>query len=82
MVYYRPDLCDRACVGQLEQAYNSAPNNREFRVVKMVVTPWGDMDHAITAAAWGWLEEMDAPDSQRILAFYQAYLDRGPEDAL
>ena len=48
----------------------------------MVVSPWHDMDHAVTAAAWGWVDEMDQPDPQRVVAFYQAHVDRGPEDAL
>jgi uncharacterized protein DUF3105 len=82
VVYYRPDRCNDACVGQLKQAHDSAPKSREFGVVKMVVTPWQDMDYAIVAAAWGWVDEMDAPDPARIIAFYQAHVDRGPEDAL
>ena len=82
VVYYRPDLCDQACVAQLQQAYSSAPRSREWGTVKMVVSPWQDMDHAVTAAAWGWVDEMDQPDQARIVAFYQAHVDRGPEDAL
>jgi len=50
--------------------------------VNMVVTPWHDMDYAMTAAARGWVDEMDAPDPPRIVAFYEAHMDRGPEDAL
>ena len=49
---------------------------------KMSVTPWSDMDQAITCAAWGWSDGMDQPDSQRILASYCEHVDRGPEDAL
>lgn len=82
VVYYRPDLCDQACVDQLQQAHDSAPKSREFGVIKMTVSPWHDMDHAVTAAAWGWVDEMDQPDPIRIVAFYQAHVDRGPEDAL
>jgi hypothetical protein len=43
------------------------------------------MDHAIDAVAWGWLDEMDQTnpvDKDRILAFYRAHVDRGPEQAL
>lgn len=28
VVYYRPDLCEPACLGQLQQAYNDAPRSR------------------------------------------------------
>jgi Protein of unknown function (DUF3105) len=82
VVYYRPDLCDDTCVAQIKQAYDSAPKSRQWGVVKMVLMPWHDMDHGIVAAAWGWVDEMDAADPQRIVAFYQAHVDRGPEDAL
>jgi hypothetical protein len=82
VVYYRPDLCDQACLTQLQQAYSSAPKSREWGTVKMVVTAWQDMDHAVTAGAWGWVDELDQADPARIVAFYQAHVDRGPEDAL
>jgi hypothetical protein len=82
IVYYRPDLCDQSCVAQLQHAFNAAPKSRQWGTVKMVVTPWQDMDHAVTAAAWGWVDEMDEADPARIDAFYQAHVDRGPEDAL
>ena len=82
VVYYRPDACDQACVSVLQQAYASAPRSQRYGVVKMSVAPWQDMDHAVTAAAWGWVDEMDQPDAQRIVAFYREHVDRGPEDAL
>ena len=82
VVYYRPDLCQQACVAQLQRAYSSAPKSQRYGVVKMVVTPWSDVDQVITMAAWGWVDPMDAPDVDRILAFYREHVDRGPEDAL
>ncbi len=65
-MYYRPGLCEQACVAQLQQVYVSAPTSQRYGVVKMVVTPWEDMDDAITSAAWGWTDTMDQPDIQRI----------------
>jgi hypothetical protein len=82
VVYYRPDLCDQACLGQLQQAHDGAPKSQRYGVVKMAVAPWSDMDQAVTAAAWGWIDGMDQPDVQRIVAFYREHVDRGPEDAL
>lgn len=82
VVYYRPDLCDQACIGQLQQVYNSAPRSQRYGVVKMAIAPWSDMDQAVTVAAWGWIDGMDQPDVQRIVAFYRDHVDRGPEDAL
>jgi hypothetical protein len=63
----RPDLRDQACLGQLQQAYATAPKSQRYGVVKIAVAPWSDMDQ---------------PDLPRILAFYRAHVDRGPEDAL
>ena len=82
VVLYRPDLCDATCVSQLRDTYNSAPTSALFPGIrKMVVTPYNDMDHAIAAVAWGWVDEMDQVDKDRILAFYRAHVDRGPEQA-
>jgi uncharacterized protein DUF3105 len=82
VVYYRPDLCDQGCQDQLRKAYSGAPRSRQYGVVKMVVAPWEDMDHAVTSAAWGRVDEMDQADPDRILAFYREHVDHGPEDAL
>jgi hypothetical protein len=83
VVLYRPDLCDQACQSQLQDTYNSAPSSQVFPgTKKMLVTPYQDMDHAIAAVAWGWIDEMDAFDKDRILAFYRSHVDKGPEQAL
>ncbi len=82
VVYYRPDLCDPACLGRLQRAYNDAPRSRACGVVKMVVAPRQDMDHAVAAAAWGCVDEIGSADPQRIGVFYRAHVDHGPEDAL
>jgi len=83
VVLYRPDLCDQACQNQLQDTYNSAPSSALFPGTrKMLVTPYADMDHAIASVAWGWVDEMDAFDKDRILAFYKAHVDKGPEQAL
>ena len=79
VVLYRPDLCDSACVEQLGQFYDSAPRSNLVGIRHLTITPYQDMDHAIAAVAWGWLDEMDAVDKDRILAFYRAHLDKGPE---
>jgi hypothetical protein len=82
VVLYRPDLCDSACVSVLQSAYNDAPNSAVFpQEKKMIVQPYTDMDNAITTVAWGWEDDMAQPDEQRILAFYRAHVDRGPEVA-
>ena len=83
VVLYRPDLCDATCQSQLQDTYNSAPSSALFPGTrKMLVVPYQDMDHAIATVAWGWIDEMDQFDKDRILAFYKAHVDKGPEQAL
>ncbi len=79
VVLYRPDLCDQDCVGQLRDVYQSAPRGK-YGAVKMSVLPYRDMDHAVATVAWTWIDEMDQVDKERIVAFYRAHVDRGPED--
>jgi hypothetical protein len=83
VLLYRPDLCDQACQSQLQDVYNSAPSSQLFPGTrKMIVAPYQDMDHAISIVAWGWQDDMDAVDKDRLLAFYRSHVDKGPEQAL
>jgi len=70
-----PDL-----VKQLKDFYASAPQSAEWKEVKLVITPYDKMDHQIAIVAWDWIDEMDTFDSARLLRFYKAHMDRGPED--
>jgi len=70
-----PDL-----VKQLKDFYSSAPQSKAWKEVKLVVTPYDHMDHQLAIVAWDWLDEMDAFDQARLLKFYNAHIDRGPED--
>jgi hypothetical protein len=74
-VLYRPDLCDSACVQQLGQFYDSAPKSNLVGVRHLVITPYADMDHAIAVVAWGYLDEMDQVDKDRIMADYKSKVD-------
>jgi len=70
-----PDL-----VKQLKDFYASAPRSAKWNEVKLVVTPYDHMDHQVAIVAWDWIDEMDTFDSARLLKFYKAHVDRGPED--
>src|ERR671932_2835394 len=74
-ILYRPDLCDSACVQQLGQVYDSAPKSNLVGVRHLVITPYQDMDHAIAVVAWGYQDEMDQVDKDRILADYKSKVD-------
>jgi uncharacterized protein DUF3105 len=77
-VLYRPDLCDNACVQQLGSFYDSAPRSNVGQaagVRHLVVTPYQDMDHAVAVVAWGYVDEMDQVDTERITADFKSKVD-------
>ena len=74
-VLYRPDLCDAACVEQLGQVYDSAPRSSLVPVRHLVITPYQDMDHAVAVVAWGYVDEMDQMDKERVLADFKSKVD-------
>jgi len=49
--------------------------------VKIVGTPYQDMDTPFTAVAWRRTLPLEEFDAEQILAFYERYKDRGPESA-
>ncbi len=70
-----PDL-----VQQIKNFYASAPQSQKWHEVKLVVTPYSRMQHQLAIVAWDYIDEMDSFDQARLLNFYKAHLDRGPED--
>jgi hypothetical protein len=74
-VLYRQDLCNDACVQQLGAFYDSAPRSTLVPVRHLVITPYKDMDHAIAVVAWGYIDEMDQVDSDRIMADFKSKVD-------
>ncbi|MBI3978653.1 MAG: DUF3105 domain-containing protein [Chloroflexi bacterium] len=69
-----PDL-----VNQLKDVYATFPPGKHGKV-KMVITPYTRMDNPVTLVAWGWREKLDRFDKDRVLRFYKAHVDHGPED--
>ena len=77
-ILYRPDLCDNTCVQQLGQVYDNAPKSNVGQaagVRHLVITPYQDMDHAIAVVAWGYVDEMDQADYDRIMADFKSKVD-------
>lgn len=72
-----PDL-----VAELRDAFVRLPRSRPFNRVKLVAVPYRDMPSKIAFVAWGKVEELDSFDYERLLRFYNAHLDKGPEQAL
>jgi Protein of unknown function (DUF3105) len=75
-VLYRPDLCGDACVQQLGAFYDSAPRSTLVGGIRhLVITPYQDMDHAIAVVAWGYVDEMDQMDTDRVMADFKSKVD-------
>lgn len=62
-----------------EQVYARARDGR-FGERKLVITPYQEIDYPIVAVAWGRVLELDGIDPVQLLAFYDRYVDRGPEN--
>jgi hypothetical protein len=75
VVLYRADLCDSACVEQLGQFYDSAPRSTLVGIRHLAITPYQDMDHAIAVVAWGYVDELDQMDKDRVLADFKSKVD-------
>lgn len=61
------------------QVYDSAPLEK-YGEVKMVITPYQDMDEPFAAVSWGHVLALQSIDKTAMLAFYSHWVDQGPED--
>ncbi len=80
ILYSCPDGCPDL-VQQLRDFYENAPKSGRYGYQKLVVAPYPGLEHRVAAIAWDRIDEMDQFDRERLLTFYRAFLDRGPEDA-
>ena len=60
--------------------YDPAKAGR-FGERKITITPYQEMDAPITAVTWTRILPLQTVDAAAMLAFYNRYLDRGPENA-
>lgn len=79
IVYNCPGGCPET-VSQLKEAFKAFPPGK-YGQVKIVALPYSKMKAKIAVLSWGWKLELASFDSQKVLAFYKAHVDRGPEDA-
>jgi Protein of unknown function (DUF3105) len=76
VVLYRQDLCDATCTGLLGTFYDSAPRSTVIPGIRhLAITPYQDMDHAIAVVAWGYVDEMDQMDADRVMADFKSKVD-------
>lgn len=70
--------CDTTSRQLSDEVYAGAGDGA-FGERKLVITPYQEMDSPFAAVAWGRVLRLDYLDAAQILAFYDRYLDHGPE---
>jgi hypothetical protein len=75
---YRPPASPEM-LQQFDEMMRNFPHSK-YGFVKMVIVPYPDMPHPYAALAWTYRLWLDGFDRQKILDFYRAHVDRGPED--
>jgi len=79
VILYR---CDTPCpdlVRQLREVYATFPKSK-YDHVKLLITPYRKLKTRLAILAWTWIDELEEFDRERLLRFYGAHVDRGPED--
>jgi len=74
--------CDTPCpelVRQLQDVYATFPKSK-YGHVKLLIAPDKRLTTRLATLAWNWMDQTDTFDRKRLLRFYRAYMDRGPED--
>ena len=66
-------------VAQMQRVFQTARPGK-YGEVKLVAAPYDHMDHDFAVVAWDRVDEFDTFDQARILKFYEAFVDQGPED--
>lgn len=66
---------------QFREVYATFPASKHGHV-KLLVTPYPRLGTRLAILAWTWIDELDDFDRERLLRFYTAHVDRGPEDVL
>lgn len=78
VLYKCTDDC-AAKAAEIEQLYRQLPNGK-YGEVKLVALPYDNMQTTYAVVAWDRIDEFDEWDPERVTRFYQAYVDKGPED--
>lgn len=79
VILYR---CDTPCprlIQQLRELHDTFPKSKHGHV-KLLISPNRKLQTRLAILAWTWLGELEEFDRERLLGFYQAHVDQGPED--
>lgn len=78
VISYRPDLPAEQ-LEELKRIFEALPDSPMFNKVKAVMMPRAQNEQAISLTAWGYLLHLNAPSETKITQFYEAHVDKGPE---
>jgi len=78
ILYHCPTPCPDL-ERQLREVYATFPGSK-YGHVKLLVTPYPRLKTRLAILAWTWIDELEEFDRERLLRFYRAHLDQGPED--
>ncbi|MSQ14389.1 MAG: DUF3105 domain-containing protein [Dehalococcoidia bacterium] len=78
ILYNCPEGCPDL-VKKLNDEYRSFPNSK-YGSVKLIVTPYSKLETRLAIVSWGWVDAMEEFDKDRMINFYRAHVDHGPED--
>ena len=79
VLLYRCDTPCPATVAALRELYRTFPKAKNGKV-KMAVAPDPKIRTPFVILAWTWIDELPTLDRDRLLRFYRAHVDKGPED--
>lgn len=80
VVLYRCDVPCPDVIAKLADAHRTLPRGKHGEV-KLLVAPDRRIASRLALLAWRRLQDLRAFDRDRLLRFYETYVDRGPEDA-
>ena len=63
----------------METLFKAAPPDPEFKRVKILISPNSKITSPVVALAWGWQLNLNDINQTALIAFYQKYVNQGPE---
>ena len=79
VILYRCEIPCPDLIRQLSEAFQTFPKSK-YGHVNLLITLYSKLQGRLAILAWTWIDEMLAFDRERLLRFYQAHVDKGPED--
>ncbi|MDQ6695793.1 MAG: DUF3105 domain-containing protein [Chloroflexota bacterium] len=78
VLYYKPGV-DAATAQELRDLFTRLRPSK-YGKVKLIVAPYANLQVPLEIAAWRRVEPLTTFNFDRIRAFYEAFVDKGPED--